>query len=132
GGRPRASEHVVGGVEVVAARRSQRVRVRRGDADRGRPADREVADRVGDLGGAATLELDLLERKAALVENDDPAGLEPDDRLGLEHPSWLGRYVPSSHDARYFACSSVSWSIATPIVSSLSFAIASSISVGTG
>ena len=36
--------------------------------------------------------------------------------------------VPSSHEARYFACSSVSWSISTPIVASLRRAISSSIS----
>src|SRR4051794_25857697 len=40
--------------------------------------------------------------------------------------------VPSSHDARYLACSSVSVSIVTPIVASFSRAISSSISVGTG
>ncbi len=40
--------------------------------------------------------------------------------------------VPSSQDARYFSCSAVSVSISTPIVASLSFAISSSISVGTG
>src|SRR5258708_1845699 len=40
--------------------------------------------------------------------------------------------VPSSHEARYFACSSVSWSIVTPIVRSLRRAISSSISRGTG
>ena len=40
--------------------------------------------------------------------------------------------VPSSHEARYFACSSVSWSIVTPIVASLRRAISSSISRGTG
>src|SRR5262245_27736073 len=39
--------------------------------------------------------------------------------------------VPSSHDARYVACSSVSSSIETPIVASLSRAISSSISFGT-
>ncbi len=39
--------------------------------------------------------------------------------------------VPSSQEARYVACSSVSSSIATPIVASLSRAISSSISVGT-
>ena len=40
--------------------------------------------------------------------------------------------VPSSHDARYFAWASVSRSIETPIVSSFSRAISSSMSVGTG
>ena len=40
--------------------------------------------------------------------------------------------VPSSHEARYFACSSVSWSISTPIVASLRRAISASISAGTG
>src|SRR5262249_35028936 len=40
--------------------------------------------------------------------------------------------VPSSHEARYFACSSVNWSIAMPIVSSFRRAISASISGGTG
>ena len=39
--------------------------------------------------------------------------------------------VPSSHEARYFACSSVSLSMSTPIVSSFSRAISRSISSGT-
>ena len=40
-------------------------------------------------------------------------------------------YVPSSHDARYFACSSVSWSMSMSIVASFSRAISRSISSGT-
>src|SRR6478672_1136111 len=40
--------------------------------------------------------------------------------------------VPSSQDARYLVCSAVSVSMSTPMVASLSFAISSSITVGTG
>ena len=40
--------------------------------------------------------------------------------------------MPSSHEARYFACSSVRLSMSTPIVSSFRRAISSSISRGTG
>ena len=94
-----------------------------------------------------------------LVEHDDGVVLEPDDPLRIElaaahaddctervdESDTLARsatavpttsdtgaaYVPSSQLARYLACSSVSSSIATPIVASLSRAISSSISVGT-
>jgi hypothetical protein len=45
---------------------------------------------------------------------------------------WRLGYVPSSQDARYLACSSVSSSIAMPIVASLRRAISLSISSGTG
>ena len=67
--------------------------------------------------------------EAALVEQDDRASSSSaNDLFG----SSIGVRCPSSHEARYLACSSVSWSISTPIVSSLSRAISSSMSSGTG
>jgi hypothetical protein len=70
-------------VQVLAARGRERVPVRSRDSDRGRAADRERSNRLGDLRGGAALELDLLGRKAPLVEEDDPVVLEPDNVVGV-------------------------------------------------
>ena len=121
--RPGFGQDAVGGVEILAALGRERVAVRGGDADGRRPAHGERPDRLGDLGRRLAAELELLVRKPALVEQDDRAGLQTNDALR--------RQVPSSHEARYFACSSVSRSMSTPMVASLSRAISLSISSGT-
>lgn len=51
---------------------------------------------------------------------------------GNHNESQVFRYVPISHDARYFFCSAVNVSIATPMPVSLSRAISLSMSAGTG
>ena len=54
-------------------------------------------------------------------------------RFRSQHgPDGTSCYVPSSQEARYFACSSVSSSIAMPMVASFRRAISLSISSGTG
>ena len=121
--RPRLGQDPVRRVQVLAASGRERVPVRRGDADRRSAAHGERPDRVGHLSGRPAPELDFLVRKPALVEQDDRAGFQTNDLLWAQ--------VPSSHEARYFACSSVSWSISTPIVASLRRAISLSISSGT-
>ncbi len=132
-------------VEILAARGGERVAVGGGDPDRRSAADRERPDRVGDLGRGAAGELRLLVGKPPLVEQDDAVRLEPEDVLGCElrssangagHRLPRGRaehlgYVPSSHEARYFACSSVRRSISTSMLSSFRRAISLSISSGT-
>ena len=55
-----------------------------GDADRGRAADGEHADRLCNLGGRLAAELDLLIREPSLVEHDDGVVLEADDLVRLE------------------------------------------------
>ena len=65
--------------EVLPTRRRERVAVRRGDPDCGGSADGQRADRLRDVGGRAALELDLLVRKPALVEEDDAVALQPND-----------------------------------------------------
>jgi hypothetical protein len=82
-GRARGDEDVVGGVEILAARRGERQPVRRGHADRGRAANGERADGVGDLGRRRAPQLDLLVGQAPLVENDDGVRLEANDVPGL-------------------------------------------------
>jgi putative acetyltransferase len=57
---------------------------------------------------------------------------DPELRGRVIFPPAFSAYVPSSQEARYLACSSVSSSMATPIVSSFSRAISLSISSGTG
>ena len=99
-------ELVVGDVEVLVALGRQRVAVRGRDSDRRRPADSQGADCVGDGRRGAEPELDLLVWEAPLVEYDDGVALEPHDPLRRERRADV--YVPSSHEARYFACSSVS------------------------
>ena len=135
GRRSRRRERLVGLVEIGAARGGERHPVGGGDADRGRAAHREHPDRVGELRRVTAAELAQLVRQPALVEDDDGVVLEPDDPLGIEVAEPRARhrasYVPSSQEARYLACSSVSSSIAMPIVASLSRAISSSISFGT-
>src|SRR5262245_35159648 len=85
GGRSRRAEYLVGPLEILAARRSERVPIRGRDTDRGRAADDHVANRVGNLRSRPALDLDLLHRKAALIEEDDSIILEAQDPLGLEH-----------------------------------------------
>ena len=99
-------------------------------------APRTASDLIASASSAASVaaELDHLIGQPALVEDDDRVVLEPDDAVRLEVSKRCSAhrpYVPSSHEARYFACSSVSWSIEMPIVASLSRAISSSISFGT-
>ena len=74
----------MGGPEVFAPQRGERIAVGSGDADRGRAADREPADRLGDLGGRPAAQLDLLVGQPPLVEQDDSVPLEPDDLRRLE------------------------------------------------
>ena len=120
----------------MALRRRERQAVRGGNADRRRAAHGQRPDRLCELRRIGAAELDHLVGQAPLVEDDDRVVLEPDDPVRLEVPKRRLRciragYVPSSHEARYFACSSVSWSIEMPIVASLSRAISSSIAFGT-
>src|SRR5438105_2344689 len=68
-------------VGILAARDRERVPVRGSDPDRGRAADGERANRLGDVRGRAADELDLLVGQAPLVEDDDGVALEPDDSL---------------------------------------------------
>jgi hypothetical protein len=128
---PGRAENSIRGVEVLAQLGGERETVRGGDPDRGRAADDHRPDRVRDLGRASTANLGDLERKPALVEQDDGTVLEPENPLRLEHGR-RGGYVPSFQEARYVACSAVSTSISAPMVASLSRAISSSITVGTG
>ena len=76
--------------EILALRRSERVAVRRRDPDRRRPANRERPDRLRHLGGGAALQLHLFVRQPPLVEQDNPAVLEPHDAVrrqtGARHP----------------------------------------------
>ena len=125
-------EHLVGVVEICPARR-QRDPVRGGDADRGCAAHGEYLMASASSAASGAAELDELVGQPALVEDDNGVVLEPDDPLRDRESRLVAsaRYVPSSHEARYFACSSVSWSIAMPIVASLSRAISSSICFGT-
>ena len=81
--RPRRGEHALGLGEILTAGSGQRVAVGRGDPDRGRAPHGQRPDRLGDLGGRAALELDLLVRQAPLVEEDRAVPLEPRDLLRL-------------------------------------------------
>src|SRR5207244_904340 len=96
----------------LVERRQLRVRERRdlalNDVRRGR--DPSVADARLQVGEALLVE--------AVAREERP-------RLLVE------LYVPSSQDARYLACSSVSRSMSTPIVASFRRAISLSISTGT-
>ncbi len=123
GRRTGGRQDVVRRIQVISALRGESKPVGRGDPDRGSAADGERTDGVGDLSRRRAAQLHLLVGQPSLVEDDHRVLLDPNDALGS--------YVPSSHEARYFACSSVSRSMEMPIVSSLSRAISSSISVGT-
>ena len=79
----RVGEHAIGRVEVLPALDRQRVAVRGGDADRGRTAHGQRADRVRHLRRRLAAELELLVRKPALVEDDDRAGFQTNDLLGV-------------------------------------------------
>ncbi len=85
GGGPRRRKRPLGRAEILSAERRERQPVRRGDADRGRAANRERRDRRRDLGGGGALELDDRVWQPPLVEEDDPRGvalLQPNDLLG--------------------------------------------------
>jgi len=73
---------------------------------------------------------DRYTRERVVPAFEDP-GAAPGP-VGEDQPGRRLGYVPSSQDARYFACSSESSSIAMPIVASLRRAISLSISSGTG
>jgi len=70
--------------EIVLARNSERVAVRRRDPDRRCSADRHRANRVGNLGRRTADELDVVVRQPALVEQDNAILLEADDPLRLQ------------------------------------------------
>ena len=69
--RPRRSQQRSRSIDVVATCRRKREPVRRGHADRRRAANRELTNRDDELVDGRALELDLLVRQAALVEEDD-------------------------------------------------------------
>ena len=79
-----ALESPSGFVQILPARSGERIAVRGGDPNRWSAADGEGADRFRDLGSRAALELYLLAREPALVEEDDPVVLEAHDLLGRE------------------------------------------------
>jgi hypothetical protein len=85
-------------VEVVSPRGRQRVAHGRGNADRGGPAYREHANRVGDLARVVAVQLDDLAGKPALVEDDDAVVLESQDLLGSQIGA--GAQVPSLQEER--------------------------------
>ena len=87
GGRARLAQHPLGRGEILAVRRRECVAVCGGDPDRGCAANDHRPDRVGYLDGGAALDVDLFERKPALVEEDDVVVLEPEDPLRLEQAS---------------------------------------------
>ena len=72
------------------------------------------------MGFCTPEQYDEFVRQTPLVEHDHSVVVEANDALWAQ--------VPSSHEARYRACSSVSWSMSMPIVASLSRAISSSMS----
>ena len=118
-------------------------------------APRTASTRIASAssGAVRAAKVDLLAGKPPLVEDDDGVVLEPDDpvRCELGHASGETSLAPARPHASgvrlevghhaltslrpssrgTLACSSVSSSIATPIVASLSRAISSSISFGT-
>jgi hypothetical protein len=70
-GRTGSNEPRGGFIEVIPACGRERECIGRGDADRGRTANRQLANRVHDIRHRAALELDLFVRQPALVEEDD-------------------------------------------------------------
>ena len=83
--RPRLAQHPIGLGQVLPTRGRERIAVGGGDPDRRRAAHHHRPDRVGHLGRRAALDVDLLERQEALVEEDDAVVLEAQDPLRLEH-----------------------------------------------
>ena len=75
GCRARIGENAVCLVQVLPALSRERVPVSGRDPDRRRTADRHRPDRLGDLGGGAALELELVVGQPALVEEHDCAVL---------------------------------------------------------
>ena len=86
--------------EILSACRCEGKPVRGGDPDRGRAAHDHRPDRVRDLGSRAAVDLDLLAREQALVEEDDAVILEAQDPLRLEHGRSLRRRGVTSRHAR--------------------------------
>src|SRR5262249_29728858 len=119
GSRPRGPKDLLRLVQVVPTELRERHAVGGRDADRGRAADGKRLDRLRELGDRRADEVDLLLGQPPLVEQDDggPLLVEADDPLRKQRAGRLRArprtvdQVPSSHEARYFACSSVSWSI---------------------
>ena len=157
GGGPRGQQAARGLLErgpegglVGGARGGRRGRERqpagRGDADGRRAAHRHVGDARGDLLPRAAAHVALLVRQRELVDEHDLAGQDLDGahaqprdvapaprrcRVRVSHARRRPAQVPWSQEARYLACSSVSVSQATSMVSSLTRAISSSMSLGT-
>ena len=71
GRRPRRPQRSGGRIHVVAPRGGKREPVGRGDADRRRAANRQLADRGDELVDRPALQLDALLREPSLVEEDD-------------------------------------------------------------
>jgi hypothetical protein len=70
-GRTGSDELRGGFIEVLPTCCSQRKRIGRGDANRGRAANRQLANRLHNVRHGTALELDLFVRQPALVEEDD-------------------------------------------------------------
>ena len=87
GGRPRGRKHPLRLREILAAQGRERETVGGCHADRGRAADRELCDRLCHLGGGTALELHLLVREPALVEEEDARRvyIEPHDPLRIQN-----------------------------------------------
>ena len=98
--RTGGQEHLVRPVQILSVLSRQGEPVARRDADRWSAANGERADGVGDFRRRRAPQLDLLVRQTPLVEHDHGVVLEANDALWAQ--------VPSSHEARYRACSSVS------------------------
>ena len=137
GRRARGGERLVGGVDVLrpASRRApgRTRRRRRSPAPRARRATgsprRAPPHRVQRSSTTSSGSRRWSRTTTASSSSRTMRSGSRSRSVGLTHVT--PRYVPSSHEARYFACSSVSWSIEMPIVASLSRAISSSISFGT-
>ena len=85
GRRPSLAQHPLGRRRILSLRDCERIAVRGGDPDCGRPAYDHRPDRVGHLSGRAALDLDLDERQAPLIEQHDAVALEAEDPLRFEH-----------------------------------------------
>jgi hypothetical protein len=70
-GRTGSDELRGGFIEVIPTCCSQRKRIGRGNANRGRAANRQLANRLHNVRHGPALELDLFVRQPALVEEDD-------------------------------------------------------------
>ena len=83
--RPRRGKRARRSVEVLPPRARERQSVRSRDPDRGRAANRKLANRSDKLRHGRAFELDRLVRKTALVEENDLRAvlLVPNDVLGF-------------------------------------------------